>query len=127
MGSFFSSTWNPDDHVKGVPNLQGKVAIVTGAKYAPIRANKHGYADIAPSAGIGYEVAAGLAKRGAKVYLGARSESKAQAAIEQLYSENPNIKKGNLVFLPVDLADLDSVANAVKSFTDHEERLDMLG
>jgi enoyl-[acyl-carrier-protein] reductase (NADH) len=78
------------------------------------------------SAGLGYENTTELAKHGAKVYLAARSESKAQAAIEKLYSEHPNIKKGNLIFLPLDLADLDSVVNAVESFTSQEQRLDIL-
>jgi NAD(P)-dependent dehydrogenase (short-subunit alcohol dehydrogenase family) len=61
------------------------------------------------------------------VYLAARSEAKANAAIEKLYEENQNLEKGKVVFLPLDLADLDHVVKAAEIFLGHEDRLDILG
>jgi NAD(P)-dependent dehydrogenase (short-subunit alcohol dehydrogenase family) len=60
------------------------------------------------------------------VYLAARSESRAQEAIEKLYSEIPTLERGKLVWLPLDLADLDSVAKAAETIRENEARLDIL-
>lgn len=79
------------------------------------------------SAGIGYAVTAELFRHGAKVYLAARSESKALAAIEKLRAENSKIPKENLVWLPLDLANLDLVERAASTFLKREDRLDILG
>lgn len=79
------------------------------------------------SAGIGYEVTAELARHGAKVYLASRSERKALTAIEKLYAENSKLQKGNLIWLPLDLADLDAVEKAAQTVIEKEERLDILG
>jgi NAD(P)-dependent dehydrogenase (short-subunit alcohol dehydrogenase family) len=79
------------------------------------------------SAGIGYAVTAELARHGAKVYLAARNESKAKAAIEKLRAENPKISKHNLVWLPLDLANLDDVEQATRTFLGKDDRLDILG
>jgi NAD(P)-dependent dehydrogenase (short-subunit alcohol dehydrogenase family) len=68
-----------------------------------------------------------LARHGAKVYLGARSETKAHAAIERLHTEHREIEKGQLVFLPIDLSDLASVVKAAQTFIKEEQRLDILG
>jgi len=106
MGARFSKMWDPNT---GIPNTHGKIAIITGA-----------------NAGIGYAVTSQLASHGVKVYLACRSETKAQAAIDQLYSENPKIEKGNLIYLPLDLADLNSVAKAAQTYMASEETLDIL-
>ncbi|KAF2500868.1 NAD(P)-binding protein [Lophium mytilinum] len=106
MGSWFSTPWNPES---GIPDLSGKVAVVTGA-----------------NTGIGYEIAAGLARKGAKVYLGARNKNKAEAAIEKLHAENLTIPYGSLVPLPSDLAELHEVVKAADAVTANEQRLDIL-
>jgi hypothetical protein len=55
---------------KDIPDLSGKVAIVTGA-----------------NTGIGQVTARELLRNGAKVYVACRSEEKANAAIEQMKKE----------------------------------------
>ena len=63
------------------------------------------------------------------MYVAARSEAKAHAAIEKIYVNNHKTvqEAGKLVFLPLDLADLDSVAKAAEIFREREDRLDILG
>ncbi|RFU33972.1 hypothetical protein B7463_g2345, partial [Scytalidium lignicola] len=107
MGSWFSlPSWDPK---KDLPDLSGKIALVTGA-----------------NAGIGYHTAEELALHGAKVYIGARSERRAHAAIERLHIENPTLVKGAVVYLPLNLSDLDDVVKAVEVFLQQEKRLDIL-
>ncbi len=81
----------------------------------------------ANSSGIGYTTTEQLARHGAKVYVAARSEAKAHTAIEKIYANNKKVKAGKLIFLPLDLADLDSVAKAAEIFLKQEDRLDILG
>jgi hypothetical protein len=47
-----------------------------------------------PSTGIGYYTVLQLARQGAKVYLGARSEQRAKEAIEKLHAEGLGDKAG---------------------------------
>ena len=61
------------------------------------------------------------------MYVAARSEVKAHAAIEKIYANNRKVKAGKLIFLPLDLADLDSVTKAAEIFLKEEDRLDVLG
>lgn len=79
------------------------------------------------SSGIGYTTAEQLARHGAKVYVAARSEAKAHAAIEKIYVNDKKVKAGKLIYLPLDLADLDSVAKAAEIFLKREDRLNILG
>ncbi|KAF7983229.1 hypothetical protein HWV62_23522 [Athelia sp. TMB] len=46
------------------------------------------------STGVGYQTCKTLAQHGAKVYLAARNESKAKAAITQLHAEGLGDKAG---------------------------------
>jgi NAD(P)-dependent dehydrogenase (short-subunit alcohol dehydrogenase family) len=79
------------------------------------------------SAGIGYATTVELARHGAKVYLASRSKAKALAAIELIHTENPGIRAENLIWLPLDLMDLDSVVKAADTFMQQEDKLDILG
>ncbi|KAF2103561.1 NAD(P)-binding protein [Rhizodiscina lignyota] len=106
MGSWLSTAWDPST---GISDLSGKVAVVTGA-----------------NAGIGYATTIELARHGAKVYLASRSENRALAAIEKMHAESPKIQKGNLIWLPLDLMDLESVVQAADTSMQKEERLDLL-
>ena len=81
----------------------------------------------ANSSGIGYITAEQLARHGAKVYVAARSEVKAHAAIERIHANNMHVEAGKLLFLPLDLADLDSVSKAAEIYLKQEDRLDILG
>jgi NAD(P)-dependent dehydrogenase (short-subunit alcohol dehydrogenase family) len=78
--------WTPAD----IPDLTGRRAIVTGA-----------------NAGLGLQIAHGLAAHGAEVLLACRNTTKAEAAADMVRASTPGatISVGEL-----DLADLDSVA-----------------
>ena len=78
-----------------VPELTGKVMIVTGG-----------------NTGIGKETCKQLLRKGATVYLAARSRSKAEAAIQELQAATGK----TALFLQLDLADLDAVKRAVEDF-----------
>ncbi|WWD16132.1 hypothetical protein CI109_100557 [Kwoniella shandongensis] len=96
----------PEWSVDQIPDLTGKVALVTGG-----------------NSGIGKEVVHQLLLKNAKVYLGARSPEKAEQAIEEL-AQLTDGKKA--LFLHVDMADMDSVKAAAKTFMEQEQRLDLL-
>jgi NAD(P)-dependent dehydrogenase (short-subunit alcohol dehydrogenase family) len=98
----FSSKWSPDS----LPDLTGKVVVVTGG-----------------NSGVGAETVEVLAKKGATVYLGARSKSKADAAMKEMKSRVPN---GDIVFLPMDLSDFSTVKSAASTFLAKETHLDYL-
>ncbi|KXH33368.1 daunorubicin C-13 ketoreductase [Colletotrichum simmondsii] len=101
-----SGKWNP---LTDMPNLEGKVVVVTGG-----------------NAGIGLSTVKYLALRGAKVYFTARSKAKADETRTVLTAENSAINAGNLHWLPMDLADLKSVASAVEELKSKETRVDIL-
>lgn len=88
-----------------VPNQSGKIALVTGA-----------------NTGIGFHVARVLAERGARVLVGCRSKTKADAAIGQIKKKSP---KADVSFLPLDLGDLGSIRAAADQVK-QEPRLDLL-
>ncbi|KZO94651.1 NAD-binding protein [Calocera viscosa TUFC12733] len=92
--------------VDDVPDLTGKVALVTG-----------GYS------GIGKVVAKYLLLHNATVYIAGRSQNKAGEAIEELKQITQNDK---IRFLPLDLGDLISVKEAAEQFLQSGDRLDML-
>ncbi|KAF8601547.1 NAD-P-binding protein [Ceratobasidium sp. AG-I] len=89
-----------------IPDLTGQVIIVTGG-----------------NAGIGRETCKVLLNKGAKVYMAARSKSKADEAIEWIRKET-NGKTP--VFLELDLANLDSVRRAAEEFKQKEQELHVL-
>lgn len=91
-----------------IPDLTDQIIIVTGG-----------------NAGLGLETIRQLgAHNPARVYLAARSQEKAEAAIAELQQQNPNICP--LTFLKLDLASFESVKAAAAEFTSKESRLDIL-
>ncbi|KAJ7303689.1 NAD-P-binding protein [Mycena albidolilacea] len=88
-------------------DLHGKVVLVTGG-----------------NAGIGYTTVQMLARKGAKVYMGARNGVRAAEAIERLKAEN--LGDGSVHWLEVDLSDPRLASQAAKEFLKREERLDIL-
>jgi len=77
------------------------------------------------STGIGYSTVKHLANRGAKVYLGSRTEQKRKEAVEKL--KGAGIGNGDVVFLPCDLGSPASAKKAAEDFLQLESRLDVLG
>ena len=63
-----SNKWTQND----IPDLTGKVIIVTGA-----------------NSGIGFEAAKEFARKGAQTILACRSMDKAQTALDQIHAEIP--------------------------------------
>ncbi|MFJ9347288.1 oxidoreductase [Streptomyces sp. NPDC101237] len=94
------SGWSSGD----VPDLAGRVAVVTGA-----------------NSGLGYVTARELARKGARVVLACRSEARGQEAGDRMAAEVPD---AYLEFGRLDLADLSSVRDFAASFP--YARLDLL-
>ncbi|KAJ3356955.1 hypothetical protein HDU83_009125 [Entophlyctis luteolus] len=108
VGSVFTQTftrpsWSPET---GLPDLTGKVAIVTGA-----------------SGGLGKETALQLALKGAHVFCVGRSAEKTQAAISDILSKSPG---GKVEFLQADFMDLASVDAAADAFIERKLPLHIL-
>ncbi|KAI0859220.1 hypothetical protein F4860DRAFT_483509 [Xylaria cubensis] len=93
---------------KDVPNLQGKVIIVTGS-----------------NSGLGREIAQILYTKNAKVYMLARSEEKTRQAIDSIKAAVPN-SSGELLYLQLDLADLRTIKSTVDEFHSKESQLHLL-
>lgn len=77
------------------------------------------------SSGVGKELAHILYAKNAKVYVAARSEEKANAAISDITSKCPN-SKGALIFLKLDLDDLTTIKNSAEEFLSKEDQLHVL-
>lgn len=113
-GPSFASFWTqffppkPTFTEKDVANLKGKVYIVTGS-----------------NTGLGKELAQLLYAKNAKVYVAARSEEKARRAIADIENAAPD-STGELVFLHLDLSDLETVKYAARSFLAKEQNLNVL-
>ncbi|CEL51538.1 hypothetical protein RSOLAG1IB_00073 [Rhizoctonia solani AG-1 IB] len=108
MGNILSQSFPPKSlfSVEQIPDLTGQVIIVTGG-----------------NAGVGRETCKALLNKNAKVYLAARSKSRADDAIEWLKAET-NGKAP--IFLELDLSSLDSVRKAAEEFKSKEQELHVL-
>lgn len=93
---------------KNVPDLTGKVYIVTGA-----------------NTGTGKELTRLLYSRNATVYMLARSEEKTNAAIADIHKAHAT-STGALVFLRLDLADLTTIKATAEQFLAREPQLHVL-
>jgi len=97
-----NSKWTSND----IPDLTGKVAVVTGA-----------------NSGTGFEAARALAKKGATVVLTCRSLSKGKDALEAIQHESPG---ASVELMHLDLANLAVVRSFAEAFAAHYDRLDIL-
>ncbi|KAI1421368.1 hypothetical protein F5Y12DRAFT_35134 [Xylaria sp. FL1777] len=91
-----------------LPQLHGKVYLVTGA-----------------NTGVGKQLAQMLYSKHAKVYIAARSEAKAAAAIEDIKNAEPS-SEGGLDFIKLDLADLTTIKASAQEFLRKEKQLHVL-
>ncbi|KAF9303811.1 hypothetical protein BGZ74_003003 [Mortierella antarctica] len=96
-----------------IPDLSGKVAVVTGA-----------------NTGLGYCTMVALAGHGAHVIAACRSEQRATEAIErakqEIRTKYPNAAEPNLEFLQLDLNDINNCAQAAKNFLSKDLPLHIL-
>ncbi|KAG2110145.1 NAD(P)-binding protein [Suillus cothurnatus] len=103
---FFSKSFDP---VTDLPDLSGKVVLITGG-----------------NTGIGYSTVKHLARRGAKVYMAARNQTKAEKAISQQKAEGLGPGNGDIIWLELDLKDPRNAKKAAEEFMKQEKRLDVL-
>ncbi|MDR7185086.1 NAD(P)-dependent dehydrogenase (short-subunit alcohol dehydrogenase family) [Microbacterium trichothecenolyticum] len=89
-----------------VPDLSGKLALVTGA-----------------SDGVGLEIAARLARAGADILMPVRNPRKGEAAVTQIRQRT---QAGSIRPLPLDLASLGSVATLTAQLNDEGRPIDLL-
>jgi len=97
-----SANWTTND----IPDLTGKVIIVTGA-----------------NSGIGYEAALEFARKGGRTILACRSMDKAQAALSQIQAQVPNAQAE---IMQLDLASQASIHAFAEAFNTNYDRLDLL-
>jgi NAD(P)-dependent dehydrogenase (short-subunit alcohol dehydrogenase family) len=97
--------WTPSD----IPNLQSKLAVVTGA-----------------NSGLGLETTRELARRGAHVIMACRARDKTEQAIAELRRSTPEVDEGRLEFRPLDLASLASIRSFAEGLAADHARLDLL-
>ena len=88
----------PEWSVGDISDLSGKVFIVTGG-----------------NSGLGKETCKQLLSKNAKVYLAARSETKARAAITELERETGR----KAIFHELDLGDLDATKKSAREFLEY--------
>jgi len=91
---------------ESIPELNGKVAVVTGA-----------------NSGIGFETAKALAEKGATVVMACRNLTKANTAADAIRRDVP---EADLEIIRIDLADLASVHAFAEDFQARHDRLDLL-
>ena len=94
--------WTPDQ----IPDLSGKVIIVTGA-----------------NTGIGFHASWEFARKGAETILACRNEQKALKAIGLIRKEIP---KASVRFMQLDLGSLRSIHQFTEAFRKEYDRLDVL-
>ncbi|KAI2791839.1 hypothetical protein POX_c04718 [Penicillium oxalicum] len=116
MAAFVAASLNPFNYFGGVkfrpetdiPDLSDKVILVTGG-----------------NAGLGKETVLQLAQHNPrKIFLGARTESKAIEAIKSIKATITN--EVEIVWLPLDLTSTRSIRNAAEKFHAESDRLDRL-
>ena len=120
------SQFDPGSRGKGCPCHWCKVGYYYVIALLDSRANFEAYLLFSVTTGIGWNTASQLALKGAKVYIGARSEDKAQGAFDAILEAFPSVQKENLGTFVADFGDLKQVKAAAEGFIAKETRLDIL-
>lgn len=94
--------WTTDD----IPNLVGKVAVVTGA-----------------NSGLGYESTKALARAGAHVVMAARNQDKATAARDMILADQPD---ASLDLVRLDLGSFEPTATSASQIASSRPEVDIL-
>lgn len=97
------TNWSTDR----IPNLNGKIAVITGANI-----------------GLGYQISLELAKKGAQIVIACRTKSKGYSAVEKI--EGILKKKINAEVIPLDLTDPESIHQFASEFGEKYTKLDLL-
>ncbi|OCT51745.1 Retinol dehydrogenase 14 [Cladophialophora carrionii] len=98
------------DPAKDIPNLEGKVCLVTGG-----------------NSGLGEATVAALAQHGPRtIYLAARSRAKAEAALSRVRATSAAASSANIQILDLDLASFESIRAAAARVHSEVDRLDVL-
>jgi NAD(P)-dependent dehydrogenase (short-subunit alcohol dehydrogenase family) len=92
--------------IQDIPNLSGKIAVVTGA-----------------NSGTGYEVSKAIASKRSQVIMACRSVEKGELAAAKIREEFPD---SSLKVMALDLADLSSINSFSKEFLANYEALHIL-
>jgi len=92
--------------VENIPDLTGKVIIVTGG-----------------NSGLGYESVKAFAAKGAEVVLASKSTDKGEEARTENLKTSPGAK---ISVIQLDLGDLESVRNFASAFKERYQKLDVL-
>ncbi|NME68084.1 oxidoreductase [Flammeovirga aprica] len=92
--------------IKNFPSQKGRIAIVTGANI-----------------GLGLETSRFFALKEMKVILACRNMQKAESAMQDIRKTVPN---ADLLAMPLDLSDLESVRSFAQSYTEKFDSLDLL-
>ena len=96
------ANWNAAD----IPDQTGRVAVITGA-----------------NTGLGYETAAALAERGARVVLAVRNLDKGKDAAARITARSPH---ADVALAELDLTSLESVRAAAEQLRAEHDRIDLL-
>ncbi|KAL7953180.1 hypothetical protein V8C34DRAFT_321457 [Trichoderma compactum] len=95
---------------RDIPPLSGKVCLVTGA-----------------NSGLGEAAVTAFAQHGPKkIYLAARSQTRAEEALERIRASSVAARSANIEFLELDLASLESVKTAAARVNAEVDRLDII-
>jgi NAD(P)-dependent dehydrogenase (short-subunit alcohol dehydrogenase family) len=89
-----------------IPDQTGRTAVITGA-----------------NTGLGYETAAALAAKGARVVLAVRNLDKGKAAADLIANRSPG---ASVAVQELDLTSLQSISNAADELRSHHESIDLL-
>ncbi|KAF4448035.1 hypothetical protein F53441_8510 [Fusarium austroafricanum] len=93
---------------KDLPDLKGKIIAITGS-----------------NTGVGKEIAKIVYSKNARVYMFARTATKNEKACAEIKAAFPE-SLGELICIPLDLADLESVKAAAANFLGREDKLHVL-